>query len=453
MFKTIRRGVWTVVQKGLPKLDHRVWILAWGRLLSQIGNGFTFVYAPIFFANQVGLSATAVGIGIGSGSIAGVLGRFLGGTGADSPRWGRRSILLWSAAISAIADLVLSLAFNFPNFILGNILMGFGIGLYWPATEAMVADLTTDQERNEAFALVRWADHVGLSVGIVLGGALIELTGLYRALFVVDGVTYLIFFGLIYWAISETHSSEAFNSATTVWQGWSMALRDRRLQLFVVINSVLTMYMAQGQATLPLYFSRFVQSTGVLDSVSIATLTTVNAFETVEIMGTSVEPTGLSTALIGLLFTWNLVLTALLQLPVSRWMNRYKRLWVLGISALAWGISFCGVFITGIATVGVFVWAGLTLAMMAIATVIYLPAASAYIVEIAPESLRGIYFSVNSQCWAIGYFIGPTLGGWMLDQGEAIAHQFWIALACSVALILGLLSVQKRLSGQSEQIG
>lgn len=431
MFKAIQGRLWSTLQNIIPKLDHRVWILAGGRLLSQIGNGFTLVYAPIFFANQVGLSATAVGLGIGSGSIAGVLGRFLGGTGADSPRWGRRSILLWSAAISAIADLILSLTFDGPSFLLGNILMGFGIGLYWPATEAMVADLTTDQQRNEAFALVRWADHVGLSLGIVFGGALIELTGRYRALFVIDGITYLLFFGLIYWAIAETLSTEP--STTTVWQGWSTALRDRRLQLYVVINSLLTTYMAQGQTTLPLYFSRFVQTIGETPLSPVET-----AIETPS------EPTGLSILLIGALFTWNLVLTALLQLPISRWLNRYGRLQALQLSALAWGISFCGVFLTGVATVGAVGWAGLTLGMMAIATVIYLPTASAYVVDMAPESLRGIYLSVNAQCWAIGYFIGPALGGWMLDQGEAIAHQFWLGLAISVGLLLGLLSVQKR---------
>lgn len=424
----MQRRIWSTLQKILPQLDHRVWILSGGRLLSQIGNGFTLVYAPIFFANQVGLSATAVGIGIGSGSISGVIGRFLGGTGADSPRWGRRRILLWSAAISAIADLILSLAFDFPSFILGNILMGFGIGLYWPATEAMVADLTTDQQRSEAFALVRWADHVGLSLGIVLGGALIELTGLYRALFVIDGITYLMFFGLIYGAIAETRSQKP--SSTTVWQGWGMALRDRRLQLYVVINSLLTLYMAQGQTTLPLYFSRFVQTTGNANLSSMIEL--------------PIETTGLSTTFIGLLFTWNLVLTAVLQLPISRWLNRYGRLQALSLSTLVWGVSFCGVFLTGVATVGTIGWAGLALAMMAIATVIYLPTASAYVVDIAPESLRGIYLSVNSQCWAIGYFIGPALGGWMLDQGEAIAHQYWLGLAFSGLLILGLLSAQQR---------
>gem|GEM_PF-5919810 len=86
----------------LPKLDRQVWILAFGRLLSQLGNGFTLFYAPIFFVNQVGLSATAVGIGLGSSSISGVVGRFIGGSASDSPRWGRRKTLLASAAVSAV---------------------------------------------------------------------------------------------------------------------------------------------------------------------------------------------------------------------------------------------------------------------------------------------------------------------------------------------------------------
>src|SRR4028119_1911320 len=92
----------------MPQLSHQVWILAIGRLLSQLGSGFTLFYASIFFVNQVGLSATAVGIGLGSSSISGVVGRFLGGSFADSIFWGRRRTLLLSAAVSAVASVMRS---------------------------------------------------------------------------------------------------------------------------------------------------------------------------------------------------------------------------------------------------------------------------------------------------------------------------------------------------------
>ncbi len=42
-----------------------------GRLLSQTGTDFTLFYAPIFFVNQVGLSATSVGIPLGSSQVSG----------------------------------------------------------------------------------------------------------------------------------------------------------------------------------------------------------------------------------------------------------------------------------------------------------------------------------------------------------------------------------------------
>lgn len=395
----------------LPDLDRRVWILSFGRLLSQFGNGFTLFYAPIFFANQVGLSATAVGIGIGSGSISGVVGRFIGGSAADSPRWGRRKTILLSAAISAVADVFLATAFNFPTFVFGNLLMGLGIGLYWPATEAVVADLTRNNQRNEAFALARLADNLGLSLGIVVGGALIELTGQYRLLFIIDGITYGAFFCIVAWAIAETLNSQ--NTPARLLSGWGVALRDRQLWVFAAVNVLFTMYLAQVQSTMPLYFSNVVPA--------------------------GVNRTGFSPAIMSTLFTWHVALTALVQLPVARWLNRMTHTKALGISLLFWGCGFLCIALTGTASGGYLGWAVLALTVLAIATVTYLPSASSFVVELAPDSLRGVYLSVNSQCWAIGYFIGPPLGGWALDQSPQVAHNFWIALVLSGLLGLGIL--------------
>jgi MFS family permease len=395
----------------LPSLDRRVWILSFGRLLSQLGNGFVLFYAPIFFVNQVGLSATDVGMGLGIGSIAGVIGRFLGGGFSDSQTVGRRNTLLLSAAVSAVADVVLAIATDLPTFIIGNILMNLGIGLYWPATEAVVADLTTGDERNEAFGLVRLADSLGLGLGVILGGILIELTGAYRSLFVIDGVTYLLFFAIIYLAIRETLKPAA--EQPQMVQGWRTALGDRRLLVYVLVNVLFTTYLAQVQSTMPLYFSNFIP--------------------------VSETQQGFSPAIISALFTWHVGLTALCQLPVARWLNRFSRPHALIGSALLWGIGFLFITATGIAPTAHLLWALLALGILAIATVAYLPSASSFVVDLAPESLRGVYLAVNSQCWAIGYFIGPPLGGWALDQSAQVAHRFWVALSLSVIIAIIIL--------------
>lgn len=393
----------------LPNLPIPVWILAAGRFLSQIGNGFTLFYAPIFFVNQVGLSATAVGIGLGSGSISGVVGRFLGGSFTDSAFWGRRRTLLLSALVSALADVAFVFAHDFPTFILGNLLMGMGIGLYWPATEAAVADLTALGDRNEAFAITRLADSLGLGVGVVLGGLLIAAGGNYRALFVVDGFSFLVFFGVVYLAIAETGEFQA-RTHKAIRQGWMVAFRDRLLMVFVLVNVLFTTYLAQIQSTIPLYMTNFVAGGGFPPQV------------------------------ISALFTWHVVFAAICQLPMARFLNRFSRPQALIFSILLWGVGFLCIWLTGITSSGALLGAVVALSIMAIATVAYMPSASAFVVDIAPTSLRGVYLSINSQCWAIGYFIGPPLGGWALDQSRAIADGFWIVAASSV--ILGVLVLQ-----------
>ncbi|MGF1490607.1 MAG: MFS transporter [Prochloraceae cyanobacterium] len=396
----------------LPNLKIQVWILAAGRLLSQIGTGFTLFYAPIFFVDTVGLSATEVGFGLGtSASLSGVLGRFLGGNLTDSASFGRKKTLLLSAAISAVADIFLALADNFPIFIIGNLLMGLGIGLYWPATEAAVVDLTTVEQRNEAFAITRLADTIGLGLGVVLGGAWIANLGNYRGLFVVDGISFIIFFLVIYLAISETYQFLEEDREIQISKAWITALSDRRLLIFLLVNILFTTYISQTQTTMPLYFKKFVSTA---------------EFEN-----------GFPPGIISIIYSWHIVFAAICQLPVARFLNRFTRARSLIISMLLWGIGFIFIWVTGVADKYALFWAFFALGILGIAMVAYTPSASAIVADLAPPSLRGFYLGLNSQCWAIGYFIGPPLGGYSLDRSSDFADLFWLAAAASI--IIGII--------------
>jgi MFS family permease len=404
----------------LPQFDRRVWLLMVGRLLSQVGTGFVLFYAAVFFVNQVGLSPAAVGFGIGSESISGVVGRVVGGSLADSPRWGRRKILLISAAISAMADLVLAVSHDFPTFLAGNLLMGLGMGLYWPSAEAIVADLTNPSNRNEAYALNRLSDSVGMGLGVVIGGWIIAATGAYRALFILDGISFTVFFGVVYVLITETLDRN--QTETQVLQGWATAWRDRPLLTFIAANILFTTYLALINSTLPLYLTRFVSETPAQ----------------------TFSPPVLST-----LFAWYIGLCVLCQLPTVRLLSHFKNTRVLMISAGLWVISFGLIWSMGNASSAHFLWAGGALAVMALATVSYTPAASSLVISLAPDSLRGVYLSINSLCWAGGYFIGPTIGGWAMGESRSVANGFWIGVALSIGVIFAIL---KSLDRQLQQL-
>ncbi|MGB3205439.1 MAG: MFS transporter [Crinalium sp.] len=99
----------------LQPASHKVWVQAIARSLYQAGYGSIQFFIPLIFVNQVGLSATSVGIGIGSGSLAGIVGHFLGGYLADSPAYGRKRALLFSAGLSILAMISISADSEFAN--------------------------------------------------------------------------------------------------------------------------------------------------------------------------------------------------------------------------------------------------------------------------------------------------------------------------------------------------
>ncbi|MEH2405759.1 MFS transporter [Nostoc sp.] len=403
----------------LPSIHPQIWIFAIGRFFSEVGTGFTVFYAPIFFVNQVGLSATSVGVALGSASISGIVGRIVGGSLADSGEWGRRRTLLLATAISAIGSLVLAATSNFTILVIGSLISGLGIGFYWPAAEAVVADASQIDNRRETFAIARLADNLGLAIGIVLAGFLIAIIGSYRWLFVIDAISFMVFFGVIYVGINQTEQQQMGESEKTQYfASWITVLSDRRFLVYIAVNIFFTIYISQIHSTLPLYFKNFV-------------------------IKSTTE--GFAQTTISVLFAWHLVLAIICQLPVTSALKRCSHTLALTVSAILWAIGFGLIWVSGTAPSHNLVWVALALGVFAVAIVSYTPSAASLVTELAPENQRGVYFSINAVCWGVGYFIGHPLGGWALDQPRIITDSFWLGFSLSVAIVVVILQYLNRI--------
>jgi MFS family permease len=399
----------------LQPASRQVWVQAVGRSLYQAGYGSIQFFIPLIFVNQVGLSATAVGIGIGSGSLAGIMGHLLGGYLADSPAYGRKRALLFSAGLSILAAIALALTQSLPVLVVANLLMGLSAGCYWTAADATVIDVTTSEHRHKAFAILVLADSLGAGLGIWGGGMLLSLVHEPQILFVVSSVILVVFLALIAIAVTETRQDSSEHSDTL--QGFVVALRDRSLILFVLVNVLFTTFIALVSSTLPLYF------TNVLSISAEATPTS-----------------GSSIGSIANLYTWCYIgLGALLQVPLVQVLGSMSKVRVLGISMLLWGTGFILVWVTGTVASMPLVWAIASLSVLSIAATIYKPFAPAIVADLAPESLRGAYLAISYQCWSIGYFIGPVVGGWAMDQSRAIARGSWVVVAIGAFFSLFIL--------------
>ncbi len=122
------------------------------------------------------------------------------------------------------------------------------------------------------------------------------------------------------------------------------------------------------------------------------------------------------------------------QLPMLKLLERLSHTRSLMISGGFWAVGFACITLTGTSEYQL-LWASLGLGLFALAIVAYTPTASALIADFAPASLRGVYTSINSLCWAVGYAIGPPLGGWALDRSAQFAHNFWLGLAATVPIV------------------
>ena len=400
----------------LPQLRREIWILATGQLLLYIGQGFTLVYASIYFVNELGFSPTQVGLALSSSGLAGIVGRFWSGYAIDSEFWGRRRTLMLSATITAFACFCLAFATTFTLLVAGNLLLGLGISLYWPANLSVTTDLTTTENRTEAFALTRLVDNLGLGLGALLAGQYVAMAGSYSTLFILKGLTYLLFVGVIYVAIEETRQPRV--DVRNVWQDWWQALCDRNLLIFLSANLIFTIYAAQHTATLPLYLANFIPHGNT--------------------------ETGFSEQWISYFFVWQVFLKIVLQLPITRLVKAINHVSVLLFSLILWSGGFFLLWIVGITPAKALFFTIIAFSLIAFAEILYSPAGISLIGEMSPENLRGIYFSLESQCWSIGFTIGPAIGGWALDHPETVGVNLWLYLITGGLVASVILTVLKQ---------
>jgi MFS family permease len=216
----------------------------------------------------------------------------------------------------------------------------------------------------------------------------------YRWLFWLDGLSFFLFGWVILLGIRETKPPEV--GPLSPRQGYLQALRDRRFQLYLLINIMFTTYVAQLETAVPLYITRF---------------------------------TGGTTGTVTVLFTINLIAMAAVQIPVIKWLKSDRHAQALGRAAIIWGLSFVAVALATFQPSHSLGWLVMAMLGIAVALAAYNPTASALTADIAPDQLMGVYTSLNSLCWAVGFAIGPPIGGWALDQTIQVVQGFWLCLS------------------------
>jgi MFS family permease len=425
----------------LREFDRAVFVVAAARFVNVFGSGIVYPFATLYFYGEVGIAFTLVGTGLFANSVATAGGNVVGGYLAD--RYGRKPVMVVSMALAAPTLAAYALVTTALSFIVAATAAGLAVGLFAPASQAMIADLTADENREQAYGLLKVASNAGFGSGFVVGGLLYGITK--TGVFVANGLTSGVVAVLLAVALprvavggndgveetgetaktgktGETRETPEATIAETLRE-WGRAVTHPTILSLAVLNVGFAIAYAQMQSTVPVFAE---------------------------------ETFGLTSEQLGTLYVLNPLVIVFFQLPVVSWVQSWRRTRGLALSVAFWAASFVAIvlahgapFLLGVGLVGAF------LVLRTVGEILHAPLITALASDVGTVEERGSQLSVLEIAKRLGFGIGPVVGGAFFDYGfEALLWPSLVVL--SLLLGVGVLSLERRVSpavnGQSEVV-
>lgn len=360
--------------RGLPR---PFWLLAGGTVVYLIGVEMTYPYETLYLNGRLGVSMTSLGLILGITLLATLPLQVVGGALCD--KVGRRPVLMLGILGSMALYGGLALTTDLTVIVaLIAFEAAFGWAQYITASNAIVADVTTVEQRTDAFGVSRVALNIGISIGPLIALPLLAHDPSFRLNFIASAVVCGGFLAIVALWLRETRPAGVrAGSVPASFRGYGDVLRDRVMLAFCLVALLPCFAFGQIWATMPVMLNG--------------------------LQGVTAERWSVALIVYGLCMV-------VMQYPVVRVAGRRDLMLALALSCLAQGV--------GIGVAPFVPWPGTLacIAAIALGVVLLIPIASAVVSRLAPVELRGRYMGVWTLIYMGGYAIGPLLGGWALDR-------------------------------------
>ncbi|SHO57544.1 MFS transporter [Vibrio quintilis] len=256
MFNQLYRAV--SIYRGLPK---DIYFLAFARFIVGMGS-FIFLFLMLLLTEKLGYSTTAAG-SLATGLTGIILaGNFVGGKLSDN--FGHKRVLVAGELAGSVILIACGFCSDAPVLVPVLLFITFFLfGIAFPASNALVADLSTPKNRDAMLSLSYLAFNLGSAIGPLIAGYL--FWNYTRWIFFANGFAVLTGILVIMFFIRATpvaddktgDEQDEINTLEKPVSGsvWSV-LKDRpRLVVFALLSGLL--WFAQNQMTVanPLYLN------------------------------------------------------------------------------------------------------------------------------------------------------------------------------------------------------
>jgi MFS family permease len=349
-------------------------------------------------------------------------------TGRFIDRRGPVPVAVVGTVLAAAGSLGLGLSGSEPVVIVAAAALGAGISVVQPALATMIVWCSTTVTRSRAFATQFFLANLGLGVGGLLGGLIVDTAhpSSFIRLFAIEAAMFLVLGGVI--ATVRLPRTDRLDGAVAVQDpaeapasgAWRVIVRDRAMVMLCVLGFVL-------------FFACY----GQFESGLAAFAVTV---------------TKISPATLGIALAANTAAIVLAQFVVLRLVEHRRRSRVIAAVGLVWTVAWLAAGLSGlvhqhhavavVAIISTYALFGLGEAMLA-------PTVSPLIADLAPERMVGRYNAAFALVKQLALALGPAVGGVIAAAGAYDAYVV-LLVGCSLAVSLLALRLGRRLSSAQD---
>ncbi|WP_128895219.1 MDR family MFS transporter [Longirhabdus pacifica] len=375
------KNVWNELKNYNPIVN----FLLFGTMLSRIGSSMSLPFLAIYMTKVTPLNPTSILFAVSLSALASTFGGFLGGHLAD--KIGRKQVIIFSLFVWSITFFCFAVATHIWMFIILNILNGLCRSFYEPASQAMMTDLSKPSQRARIFTLRYLTINIGATIGPMLG-ALFAMVNILIP-WLLTGAIYFLYTIIMAIKLKDINESTYDAKKETVSFKHSILTisKDLPLLFFIIGGILIGTSFSQMSTGLSLHLTQ-----NFNDGFSM-----FNLFINQEKMYT-------------ILLVVNTITIIVLQLKLSSITEKINPMRIIIIGSVLFAIGNVGLglsFTSG--------WFILSMIVYTLGEMLIFPASSVFVDQIAPEGMKGTYFG-SYQFISLGFFLGPLMGGIVLDH-------------------------------------
>ncbi|WP_235460789.1 MFS transporter [Streptomyces olivochromogenes] len=353
-----------------------------GNALSAFGLGFTVPYLYVYVAQVRGLGAMTAGLVLAVFAVAALI--VLPFAGRAIVRRGPLPVLLAALVTAALGALSLGLAGSAAAVLLSAAALGAGQAVMQPALATMIVDCSSADTRSRAFATQFFLQNLGLGVGGLIGGHLVDTTRVssFTLLFAIEAAMFLLLV-VVMSTVRMPHSPRFGDAPARSAKGnWKQLLGNRAMVQLMVLGFVL-------------FFACYGQFESGLSAYGV-------------------EAAGISTSALGTALAANTLMIVVAQFAVLKFVERRRRSRVIAAVGLIWAVAWIVAGYAGLghgsqemataAFVSTYALFGLGEAMLS-------PTVAPLVADLAPSGLAGQYNSAFALVKQLALAVGPAVGG------------------------------------------